>query len=632
MSISSLYPTQNNGGNIFPLGIYVTGGPVSVPAASIHPSAIANAGTGVGFVDKLTNQAVAGTKTWASKQIFSASIQIPVNPANGYVLTSDASGNAYWLVNSASGNYVDLTTNQTVAGIKTFSSPPVMSGASITSATIPIASVVGTAVDCTTAQTIAGVKNFNSACYFNSNLTMNSTLYYEAGLPTSSSSYTPSAINQLTPKFYVDDQIATTVLLTGNQTVAGIKTFSSPPVMSGASITSATIDKASITGVAMILTDNQTAAGIKTFSSPPIMSGASITSATIPIASVVGTAVDCTTAQTIAGIKTFSSPPVMSGASITSATIDKASVNGVAMILTSAQTAAGVKTFTSQPITRFTADGVTSTMYGFYGGATLTGANNTAFGYQAGNALTSASDNVHIGYQAGLVSTATGNTLIGSQAGYTATTQTSVTAVGNLAGCYVVGAIPSTNSTYMGNLSGGTTAASATTGNGVYIGYSARGNSTGQVAIGMNANCGSNTNSTSIGFAAVNNGANQVMLGTTTEYVQFPGTDATNGSAKFSSFSQHNMATTSITLASGTGTAVYAEYQRGSVWKKVVVYLNALDGVTNTVTFPVAFTNTPMIITTNGPAAAVVTTLTTTQFVITTTGVATTGYLFFEGY
>jgi len=592
MSISSLYPTQNNGGNIFPLGIYVTGGPVSVPAASIHPSAIANAGTGVGFVDKLTNQPVGGTKTWASKQIFSASIQIPVNPADGYVLTSDVSGNAYWLVNSASGNYVDLTTNQTVAGIKTFSSPPVMSGASITSATIPIASVVGTAVDCTTAQTIAGVKNFNSACYFNSNLTMNSTLYYEAGLPTSSSSYTPSAINQLTPKFYVDDQIATTVLLTGNQTVAGIKTFSSPP----------------------------------------IMSGASITSATIPIASVVGTAVDCTTAQTVAGIKTFSSPPVMSGASITSATIDKASVNGVAMILTSAQTAAGVKTFTSQPITRFTADGVTSTMYGFYGGATLTGANNTAFGYQAGNALTSASDNVHIGYQAGLVSTATGNTLIGSQAGYTATTQTSVTAVGNLAGCYVVGAIPSTNSTYMGNLSGGTTAASATTGNGVYIGYSARGNSTGQVAIGMNANCGSNTNSTSIGFAAVNNGANQVMLGTTTEYVQFPGTDATNGSAKFSSFSQHNMATTSITLASGTGTAVYAEYQRGSVWKKVVVYLSALDGVTNTVTFPVAFTNTPMIIATNGPLAAIVTTLTTTQFVITTTGVATTGYLFFEGY
>lgn len=38
---------------------------------------------------------------------------------------------------------VDSATAQTIAGVKTFSSPPVMSGASITSATVPVAALVG---------------------------------------------------------------------------------------------------------------------------------------------------------------------------------------------------------------------------------------------------------------------------------------------------------------------------------------------------------------------------------------------------------------------------------------------------------------------------------------------------------
>ena len=63
---------------------------------------------------------------------------------------------------SVVGTAMDLTTAQTAAGIKTFSSAPVMSGASITAGTIPIASVVGTAMDLTTVQTAAGVKTFSS--------------------------------------------------------------------------------------------------------------------------------------------------------------------------------------------------------------------------------------------------------------------------------------------------------------------------------------------------------------------------------------------------------------------------------------------------------------------------------------
>jgi hypothetical protein len=74
-----------------------------------------------------------------------------------------------------------------------------------------------------------------------------------------------------------------TVLKSGNQTIAGVKTFSSPPVMSGASISAGTIPTSAINNTTLVdLSNNQTIAGIKTFSSPPVMSGASITTGTIP--------------------------------------------------------------------------------------------------------------------------------------------------------------------------------------------------------------------------------------------------------------------------------------------------------------------------------------------------------------
>ena len=87
--------------------------------------------------------------------------------------------------------------------------------------------------------------------------------------------------------------------LTTAQTIGGIKTFSSPPVMSGASITSGTITDSSLastflkTSTALStycdLSNAQTVAGIKTFSSPPVMSGASITSASIPNSALAST-------------------------------------------------------------------------------------------------------------------------------------------------------------------------------------------------------------------------------------------------------------------------------------------------------------------------------------------------------
>ena len=100
---------------------------------------------------KTTNQTFASnTTTWTGSVVF---------PATSIASTS---------INNSS--FCDLTNTQTVAGIKTFSSPPVLSGASISSATIPITSVVGTAVSLTGSQTISGQKQFSATPLFTANV------------------------------------------------------------------------------------------------------------------------------------------------------------------------------------------------------------------------------------------------------------------------------------------------------------------------------------------------------------------------------------------------------------------------------------------------------------------------------
>ncbi len=194
-------------------------------------------------------------------------------------------------LNSKLDNKVTKTGDETIAGVKTFSVPPV-------SATNPTAnnqvankayvdSVVNAkananaVVALTGNQTIAGVKTFSVP-------------------PVSATN--PTANNQVANKAYVDSVVNAkananaVVALTGNQTIAGVKTFSSPVVVPNGTANTHAVNLAQLNTKAnqattytktevdtrvnakananatVNLTGNQTIAGVKTFSAAPVCS------------------------------------------------------------------------------------------------------------------------------------------------------------------------------------------------------------------------------------------------------------------------------------------------------------------------------------------------------------------------
>ncbi|EKI0064071.1 hypothetical protein PAI75_001700 [Campylobacter coli] len=111
-------------------------------------------------------------------------------------------------LNSKIDNKVTKTGDETIAGVKTFSSSIVIPNATANNHATNLGQL-NSKVSLNADETIAGVKTFSVPPVSETN---------------------PTANNQVANKSYVDTVGNSKVALSGNQTIAGIKTFSVPPV------------------------------------------------------------------------------------------------------------------------------------------------------------------------------------------------------------------------------------------------------------------------------------------------------------------------------------------------------------------------------------------------------------------
>jgi hypothetical protein len=302
----------------------LTGTPTAPTAASlINTTQIATtAYVKSYFVDLSTAQTVGGVKTFSSAPVMSgASITAGTIPTS-----------------ALSGTFVDLSTAQTVVGVKTFSSAPVMSGASITAGTIPTGALnngSGTFVDLSTAQTVGGVKTFTSTMTLSNGLTVSSgtvTLPGRSVADAALSANVPliNGTNIFTGTSNTFNNIVTlsggltvssgTVTLPGRSVADGALS-ANVPLINGTNIFTGTSNTFNnIVTLIGGLTASATPQTINFGTNPPTMSGARITAGTIPTNALnngSGTFVDLTTTQSIGGVKTFSNP-ISFGQSVTS--------------------------------------------------------------------------------------------------------------------------------------------------------------------------------------------------------------------------------------------------------------------------------------------------------------------------
>ncbi len=340
-------------------------------------------------------------------------------------------------VDTEANTKVSKSGDETINGIKTFVDSPIVPNPTTSTQATNKGSVetyaIANFVSISDNQTIGGLKTFSNPLFLSGN---------------------PTNANEASNKSYVDTKVS----LTGDESIGGIKTYTSSPIVPNPTTSTQATNKGSVEtfGYATFasLTDNQTITGINSFSQqiylPNSNMGDALMAASkgyvdtqiagIPAPSGV---VLTTTNQSVGGVKTFTdglkydlapsaNTDVVNKLALDTAIASVPAPSGVVLTTTN-QNVAGVKTFTDtlqlntnsgNPIKIWNGNGNNSASTAMGTNALnsiTTGSNNTAMGISTLNTLTSGNSNTAFGAYAGTSVQGTGTTSIGA---FTLTTNT----------------------------------------------------------------------------------------------------------------------------------------------------------------------------------------------------------------
>jgi hypothetical protein len=535
--------------------------------------------TGAGVIEEIATTGSGDVVRATSPTLVTPALGTPsavvLTNATGLPLTSGAGvtgilPEANGGTGSATKNFVDLTTNQTIAGVKTFSGTSTVVNQNLTVNAAGttgqgiILSDDGDIVDnndgAATFRFTGGVKinNGNKSAGTTTNITLSNTGNITASGSVTASQITSNVATGTAPL------VVTSTTPVANLNIGG--------------------NAANVTGTVAIAnggTGQTTKTAAFDALSPMTASGDIIYGGTSGTGTRLAKGTDGQVLTLASGVPSWATPSGITtlaaigstananGATISGSTLNlqPASADFGGVVTTGAQTFAGAKTFNSDlkvnDLTVGKGAANNTTLLGFEAGAALTssGTNNVAVGYQALKATTGGTDNIAVGNIAATTLTSgTGNVALGSQALRFATTGSSNNAIGNGALSAVTTA---SNNIAIGTVSGSrltTGANNITIGNsaGMYIGtdYSS-GNTTGNnsIMIGTQTRPAADGETNQIVIAG---GAGpSVGLGSNTTTI---GTSATTRAVIYGSTSLSNFP---ATAASGNGRDFTLEAQDG---------------------------------------------------------------------